>query len=427
MRKSGFWLTVVFVLAMIAPLAAPAGATGVRQSMADVPKAVGPDVSDVRVGSPTVFETFRSDDGTWNTGSGAQEERTIADGMLIIDVAEKNTLSWVTYDKRPSQFEDFYLEVDAELLSGPTANNFGVAFRMQDSDNFYLFDIDCEGQYEFSKLVDNQWETIIDWTPSQALNTGRNCANTLGLLAVGDWIVLLANDTELRRVRDNTFAQGQVALAAGTYDRAGTEAGFDNFRLWTAKTSSSELPVNQAGNATVTSDTLNVRSGPSTAHPVVGTLRRGDRVQMVGRSDNGQWVKIDLSGKPQAWIAARYIKPDVGIQSLPVAKAPAPPAGGSRSSCNNEAYLLLENHIGKYITVQVADLNFRVEGKVGDVPGRYKVTLKGTGHYPVAAQLPNVGSVNFDLYVEATPSACGNRTDCLALCETLTIPFSLER
>ena len=44
----------------------------------------------------------------------------------------------------------------------------------------------------------------------------------------------------------------------------------------------------------------------------------------------------------------------------------------------------------------------------------------------MAAQLPNGGSTNFDLYVEPTVDRCANRTGCIALCQTLTIPFSIE-
>ncbi len=148
---------------------------------------------------------------------------------------------------------------------------------------------------------------------------------------------------------------------------------------------------------------------------------------MVGRTADSQWVKITMLDKPQAWLAARYLSPDKSVQSLAVATPPPPPpAAASRPTCRNEAYVVIENHIGRYITVQVSDHNFRVEGKVGDVPGRYYVTLNGTGRFPMAAQLPNGGSTNFDLYVEPTADRCANRTGCMALCQTLTIPFSIE-
>lgn len=427
MHKRFSWLMFVLVASLVAPLAKPVAAGESQRASVAAPTHAGPDVSDVRVGTPAVFETFRSNNGNWTLGTTSSGDRSIADGMLIINQADKNTITWSIYDGQPDEFDDFYLEVDTLHLAGPLENNYGITFRMQDSDNLYLFDIDALGQYHFSKLKGDQWQTIVEWTGSTALNKGRGCENSLGILAIGDWIVLLANDKELKRVRDTSFSGGWIALMAGAYDKGNTEVGFDNLRLWQARTGgSSGLTVRRAGNATVTSDTLNVRSGPSTAYPVVATLRKGDRVSMVGRSADSQWVKISLDGRPQAWIAARYLSPDVHIQSLAVATAPRPPTSSGGSACGNKAYLLLENHIGRYITVQVSNNNFRIDGKVGDVPGTARVILNGTGRYTVAAQLPNGGSTNFDIFVEPTPDRCANRTGCLALCQTMTIPFWVE-
>lgn len=418
MSRRNLWPIVALIVMLLASLAAPVALAA--------PAAGGPAVSDVRVGKPAAFETFARDTGTWTWGRTSSASRSFADGALIIRVTESDKIAWSTYDGRPDEFEDFYLEVDATHRAGPLENNFGVAFRMQDGDNFYLFEIDCKGQYDLTKLVDDEWKTIIGQTTSSALNKGRGCENSLGILAVGDWIVLRANDKEIGRVRDDTFSAGWVALTAGAYDTAGTEVGFDNLRLWQAATNQGGASGGSTGSASVTSDTLNVRSGPSTAYPVVATLRGGDGVQMVGRTADSQWVKISLTGQTQAWVAARYLRSDTRIERLPVATAPAPPAAAPGSSCGNKAFLNIENHIGRYITLQISDNNYRVEGKVGDVPGRLRVTLNGTGRYTMAAQLPNGGSTNFDLYVEATPALCANRTGCLALCQTLTIPFSLQ-
>ena len=437
MRKHITRLAVVLIITLLTPLAAPAGATGILPSSSVDLQTGGPDVDDVRVGTPAISETFRRDDAPWILGPTTSGDRSIADGRLVISVTEADKLTWSIYDGSPDEFGDFYVEVDAVHLSGDLDNSFGIAFRMEDAENCYLFEINANGEYMLSKLVDNEWDTIVDWTKSTVLNTGRGSENSLGVLSAGDWIVLTANDKELKRIADDSFSKGWIGLSAASYDDGGVEAGFDNLKLWQAAAtstaggsiagrgtgSSSASPTN----ATVTSETLNVRSGPSTAYSILSALRRGDRVQMIGRTADSQWVKIAMLDKPQAWLAARYLSPDKSVQSLPVATPPPPPpAAASRPTCRNEAYVVVENHIGRYITVQVSDLNFRVEGKVGDVPGRYYVTLNGTGRFPMAAQLPNGGSTNFDLYVEPTADRCANRTGCIALCQTLTIPFSIE-
>ena len=57
----------------------------------------------------------------------------------------------------------------------------------------------------------------------------------------------------------------------------------------------------------VTTSKLNVRSGPSTKHNVVGSLRRNNSVTITNSS--GGWHQINLNGK-EAYVSDKYIKTD---------------------------------------------------------------------------------------------------------------------
>ncbi len=315
MQKPMPWLTLLLAVSLIM-LAAPASATsGV------VNEDSGPNVADVRVGTPDVSETFRRDKGTWTIGASDVSVSAIEDSMLTIIVAEADTLAWSPYD---DVFGDFYVEVDTTHLDGPLDNEFGVMFRIQDWDNFYIFAISSDGFYRLRKYVDDEQEFVIQWTESEFIESGYENENRIGLLAVDDWIVLLVNDVEIERISDDSFTSGQIALAVGSLAEPGPMIGFDNFRLWEAS------PQGGGGsapsyNATVSSDSLTVRSGPSTSYPVVAQLRRGERAQMIGRTANSQWIQLQFSGIAQAWVPARNLRPDVGVQSLPVAQAPRAP------------------------------------------------------------------------------------------------------
>ena len=70
----------------------------------------------------------------------------------------------------------------------------------------------------------NRLTTLIDWTPSPAINAGT-AANRIGVRAVGPQIVLLINGQEVGRVRDETFQEGRLGL--GVESRQ-AEAHFDN-------------------------------------------------------------------------------------------------------------------------------------------------------------------------------------------------------
>jgi hypothetical protein len=154
----------------------------------------------------------------------------------------------------------------------------------------------------------------------------------------------------------------------------------------------------EPGNAAVNSATANVRSGPSTNYPVVATLRQDDRVQAAGRTTDSQWVKLDLSGTPQAWMASKLLDFDDDVGSLAVVASPAPPPVAAGKPCPPYLHkpkpglglLLVENHVNKPLQVDNADTaqRWEVAAKTGDTPGRLLLDL-GLGSYQFIIHTPS--------------------------------------
>ncbi len=422
MRKNLLLLALV-LLALAAPLPPAASAQGA-------------DVDLWRAGEPALADNFSRDSGQWTLDAGRDARRAISRGRLVVSVPEPELFRWAALDTA-DLYKDFYVEVDAEPLSGPADGMLGVVFRYTDADNFYAYLTSADGFYALIAYVDGELDRLVDWSETDALEPGGR--NTLGVLAVGRELAVFANDEELDRVTDRSFAEGQLALLAGTNSEGGLQAAFDNFSLWTGGASAGQpgrrairrstpepaRPANTA-DAVVASDTLNVRAGPGTNYAVVGQLKRGAAVAIVGRSADRKWAKLGFTDVKEAWASAQYLTINIDFAAVPVAAAPPLPTPAPkpaqpaqpRAPAKNVAWLIIENHIGRYITVQVNDKNFKVEGKVGDQPGRYQFELQGVGHYAVAAQLPNGGSHNWDLYVEPTPNKCAGRQGCVALGQT---------
>jgi len=387
--------------------------------------AQGVDVSLWRQGNPALADSFSRNTGQWNVETGSRALSFISRGRLTIQVPEEELFRWVRFDSDEA-FADFYVEIDATHIDGPTDGMMGLIFRYEDADNFYVFLADAEGYFAVLSYIDGELDRVIDWTKAAALNTGEGAENRLAVLASGREIVVLANDEELDRVYDRTFVDGKIALIAGTNEDGDLEVAFDNFGLWNKpaaaparKSLSRSTPTptrRPASDAIVTSNTLNVRSGPGTNYSVVASLKKGDAVDIVGRSKDSQWARLNLPKVAEAWVSAQYLDISIDFARMAIAAAPAPPP--TRQPAKNLAWLVIENHIGRYITVQVNDQNFRVEGKVGDKAGRYQFTLQGVGRYRVAAQLPNGGAHNWDLYVEPTADKCAGRQGCIALGQT---------
>lgn len=69
----------------------------------------------------------------------------------------------------------------------------------------------------------------------------------------------------------------------------------------------------------------NLRGGPGTGYPVVGNIGGGQNVFLRSRNPAGDWIRLDMTGEGQVWIAAFLLDLPAGID-LPVAEdIPAPP------------------------------------------------------------------------------------------------------
>jgi len=91
----------------------------------------------------------------------------------------------------------------------------------------------------------------------------------------------------------------------------------------------------------VLSARLNVRGGPGVDQPVLGQLNAGDRVLVVGRSQNSEWLALSRpagvalpEGQEVAWVAAQYVEVGGKVSDLPAlatATSPVPPPAPSLS------------------------------------------------------------------------------------------------
>ncbi len=86
-------------------------------------------------------------------------------------------------------------------------------------------------------------------------------------------------------------------------------------------------PEPQTPTGTVTgASVLNIRSGPSTAFPVVGAARQGDSGTIVGRNEAGTWWAVDAPSLPggMGWVSADFVTA-TNAEDVPVIASPPTP------------------------------------------------------------------------------------------------------
>jgi uncharacterized protein YgiM (DUF1202 family) len=90
--------------------------------------------------------------------------------------------------------------------------------------------------------------------------------------------------------------------------------------------SPSPTPTFNGPQASILSATLNVRGGPGTTYALVGVLKVGDTVAIVGRNADRSWWVIQ-SGPLRGWIinSSNYITVSGDTSTVPLVAAPPSP------------------------------------------------------------------------------------------------------
>jgi len=82
--------------------------------------------------------------------------------------------------------------------------------------------------------------------------------------------------------------------------------------------------------ATVNTELLNIRGGPSTNDSIVTTANQGQQFQLIERSPDGQWVHLGTNGSALGWAAAEFVTISAGTAAAPN----APASGGTDTAAS---------------------------------------------------------------------------------------------
>ncbi|MDX1601145.1 MAG: hypothetical protein R3191_06495, partial [Anaerolineales bacterium] len=148
------------------------------------------------------------------------------------DLRNDGFLWWSTSGLTAS---DFYVEVSAVADSCEGKDSYGIGARIGGSgyDRGYTLEFSCDGHYRLRRFnSDSPPEVLLDWTQSDAIETGAGSENRIGLLAEGSVLIGFANGEVLQEVRDEFYVYGNFGLFAESNQTETTTALFRDFSLW---------------------------------------------------------------------------------------------------------------------------------------------------------------------------------------------------
>jgi hypothetical protein len=127
---------------------------------------------------------------------------------------------------RREGFVDFEAQVEAALAPPTEGGYLVLAIRRQENGDQYALQVDPNDRtYRLLRRANNRNTNLIGWTPASGLNAGAE-PNRIGVRAQGTNLTILINGQELRRVQDDAFREGWVALGVGHRADGQAEARF---------------------------------------------------------------------------------------------------------------------------------------------------------------------------------------------------------
>ena len=163
---------------------------------------------------PTMAQ--HNEPGAWAMGfvEGRYRIRSVTSNALVY-----TTLGLYTPDPHRLETE---VTISAETPWGFA----GIMARVQNGENFYLFQIDGTGQFKVSLLVDGTPKTLSgELTPSPVQVAGR--PNLLGVSDDGESLTFTVNGVTVAHLTDIALPTGDLALVGGSKEEPGSEADFD--------------------------------------------------------------------------------------------------------------------------------------------------------------------------------------------------------
>jgi hypothetical protein len=183
---------------------------------------------------PVLSDSFSSDMDVWAVGE--ESDDSLGSVQWSIDggkyrwqaQAISGFVWWVVPEGEP--VSDFYLTVDAQQTGDADVGEYGVVFRQDENEQYYLFEISDLGLYALFMYTLNGWETLIDWTTHDAISPGE--VNQLEVLALGTQFALYINDEYVDGYVDDRLPSGRTGLLVGL-SNAGEESSwiFDDFEV----------------------------------------------------------------------------------------------------------------------------------------------------------------------------------------------------
>jgi hypothetical protein len=130
---------------------------------------------------------------------------------------------------------DYYLEMTTKTQQCSGKDTYGNMVRAVKTDQGYigyLYNISCDGHYSLRRWNGEQYVSLVDWTPSDQINSGSNQTNRLGLMLDGNQFTFYANGKQIGQFQDDTHREGRFGVVIGSANTPDLKVNVDEIAVW---------------------------------------------------------------------------------------------------------------------------------------------------------------------------------------------------
>ena len=171
-----------------------------------------------------------SNEENWQTYRSHIGNAVIANNEITLAIQKSDSII-ASYSTRP-QLGDYYLTMDVSLsLCSWNGDWYGIAFRVNDSENQYRWSFNCLGQTRVDRVYKGRIYNLVDWDINGVIKPAAPQKFSIGIAAEGSSLRFFGNNTLLAETEDPTFTTGGYGLLASSDGYSPLTVSFSNFKL----------------------------------------------------------------------------------------------------------------------------------------------------------------------------------------------------
>lgn len=181
-------------------------------------------------GDPDYNDPFDNGDA-WYLGKDQWVDLKVSSGNLVM-IGLTPTSGWRLTKQT---VRNGYIELTGKMVECAGTDSFGLMYRVPNlvtATSGYLFGITCDGKVSLRKWDGEKMYSLIAWKSSDAIHTGSNQTNKLGIELDGSQMSIYVNDTLIGTARDSDYTQGGVGVFISAKETDNLTALFDDLSIW---------------------------------------------------------------------------------------------------------------------------------------------------------------------------------------------------